>query len=183
MTGEDSMNDRSVFEKIETAGLEVQTASIPVNTPDHDVKLSKEQLTSALRLWSLGDKRIVPDFVDTKIIEESGNEIIKEVLHHGKSSMKDGSPNLQRTSLRGDNLMLTEYLAGPWFMAIAGFEETEDGDIHFLLTTIRHKQHVDYLAPAEAAKKAGANKPPPTTKENAKRVLGIFRDLALSNQL
>jgi len=109
--------------------------------------------------------------------------VIKDILHYGKSSMADGSPNLQRTSFRGDNLMITEYLAGPWFMAIAGIEEREDGEVCFQLTTLRHKQHPDYVPPAEAARKAGADKPPPTTEQNARRVLGIIRGLAERNEL
>ena len=108
---------------------------------------------------------------------------IKEILHYGKSSLVDGSPNLQRTTFRGDNLMITEYLAGPWFMAIAGIEEKEDGELCFLLTTLRHKQHPDYISPSDAAKTAGAEKPPPTTKQNAKRVLGIIRELVKKGEL
>jgi len=131
----------------------------------------------ALRAWGKGDERFVPSFVGSKIIKESSNEVIKDILHYGKSSLPDGSPNLQRTSFRGDNLMITEYLAGPWFMAIAGIEERQGGGLYFLLTTIRHKQHPDYVSPAEAAKRAGANCPPPTTEQNARRVLRIIREL------
>ena len=137
----------------------------------------------ALRIWGEGDERFIPSFVDSKIIKESNNEIIKEILHYGKSSLADGSPNLQRTTFRGDNLMITEYLAGPWFMAIAGIEEQKDGEISFLLTTIRHKQHPDYVSPSQAAKTAGADKPPPTTEQNAKRVLGIIRELIKKDEL
>ena len=115
--------------------------------------------------------------MDSKIIKESKNEVVKEILHYGKSSLTDGSPNLQRTTFRGDSLMITEYLAGPWFMAIAGIEKRQDGELYFLLTTLRHKQHPDYVSPVEAAKKAGADKPPPTTEQNARRVLGIIREL------
>ena len=61
----------------------------------------------ALRIWGEGDERFIPSFVDSKIIKESNNEIIKEILHYGKSSLADGSPNLQRTTFRGDNLMIT----------------------------------------------------------------------------
>ena len=129
----------------------------------------------ALRIWGEGDERFIPSFVDSKII--------KEILHYGKSSLADGSPNLQRTTFRGDNLMITEYLAGPWFMAIAGIEEQKDGELSFLLTTIRHKQHPDYVSPSEAAKTAGADKPPPTTEQNAKRVLGIIRELIKKDEL
>jgi hypothetical protein len=177
------MTDHISAQKIETPGIEIQTVSVPVNSPDVDVQLSRDQLVLALRLWGRADSRIVPGFVDVKIIEESDNTIVKEVLHHGKSSLADGSPNVQRTTHHGDNLMVTEYLAGPWFMAIAGFEELDEGELNFLLTTVRHKQHADYVAPAEAAKKAGADKAPPTTEENARRVLGIFRDLAANNEL
>ena len=119
----------------------------------------------------------------SKIIKESNNEIVKEVLHYGKSTLADGSPNLQRTTFRGDNLMITEYLAGPWFMAIAGIEEKQDGELCFLLTTVRHKQHPDYVSPSEAAKKAGADKPPPATEQNARRVLGIIRELVEKGEL
>jgi hypothetical protein len=79
--------------------------------------------------------------------------------------------------------MITEYLAGPWFMAIAGIEERTNGDLCFQLTTVRHKQHPDYVSPAETARKAGADKPPPTTEQNARRVLGIIRKLAENDEL
>ena len=137
----------------------------------------------ALRIWGRGDERFIPSFVGSKIIKESKNEIIKEILHYGKSSLADGSPNLQRTTFRGDNLMITEYLAGPWFMAITGIEEKQGGELCFLLTTVRHKQHPDYVSPAEAAKKAGAGKPPPSTEQNARRVLGIIRELVKKDEL
>ena len=119
----------------------------------------------ALRIWGEGDERFIPSFVGSKIIKESNNEIIKEILHYGKSSLADGSPNLQRTTFRGDNLMITEYLAGPWFMAISGIEEQKD------------------VSPSQAAKTAGADKPPPTTEQNAKRVLGIIRELVKKDEL
>ena len=119
----------------------------------------------------------------SKIIKESNDEVVKEILHYGKSSLPDGSPNLQRTTFRGDNLMITEYVAGPWFMAIAGIEEKQGGELCFLLTTVRHKQHPDYVSPSEAAKKAGADKPPPTTEQNARRVLSIIRGLVEEGQL
>ena len=137
----------------------------------------------ALRAWGKGDERFIPSFVGSKIIKENSHEIVKEILHYGKSSLADGSPNLQRTTFRGDNLMITEYLAGPWFMAIAGIEEKQDGELCFLLTTLRHRQHPDYVSPSEAAKKAGADKPPPTTEKNARRVLGIIRGLVEEGQL
>jgi len=137
----------------------------------------------ALRAWGGGDKRFIPSFVDSKIIKERNNEVVKEILHYGKSSLADGSSNLQRTTFRGDNLMVTEYLAGPWFMAIAGIEERQDGELCFLLTTVRHKQHPDYVSPSETAKKAGADKPPPTTEQNARRVLGIIRGLIERDEL
>ena len=109
-----------ITEKIETPALEIQTASIPVNPPDSPVHIGKDQLWRALKLWGRGDERFVPSVVKSTIVEESENQIVKDILHYGKSSMADGSPNLQRTSFRGENLMVTEYLAGPWFMAIAG---------------------------------------------------------------
>ena len=162
---------------METAALEIQSVSIPVNPERSSAPINKKQLWLALRVWGKGDERFIPSFVDSKIIKESNNEIIKEILHYGKSSLADGSPNLQRTTFRGDNLMITEYLSGPWFMAIAGIEEKQDGELYFLLTTVRHKQHPDYVSPSEAAKKAGADKAPPTTEQNARRVLGIIREL------
>ena len=168
---------------METAALEIQTASIPVNPDGSSVQVSKKQLSLALRVWGKGDERFIPSFVDSKIIKESNNEIVKEILHYGKSSLADGSPNLQRTTFHGDNLMVTEYLAGPWFMAIAGIEEKQSGGLCFLLTTVRHKQHPDYLPPSVAAKKAGADKPPPTTEQNARRVLGIIRELVKKEEL
>ena len=177
------MPAKDIVEKIETAALEVQTVSIPVNGDGDDTPVSREQMAAALRTWGRGDARFVPSFVNSEIVEDNGDEIIKNVLHYGKSSMADGSPNLQRTTFRGDNLMITEYLAGPWFMAIAGFEETQDGEIRFLLTTIRHKQHPDYVSPAESASRAGADKPPPTTEQNARRVLRIIRGLAAAGDL
>ena len=171
------------LEITETVALEIQTVSIPVNSEGNSPSISREQLSLALRIWGKGDKRFIPSFVDSKIIKESNNEIIKEILHYGKSSLADGSPNLQRTTFRGDNLMITEYLSGPWFMAIAGIEDKQDGQLCFLLTTLRHKQHPDYVSPSEAAKKAGADKPPPTTKGNAKRLLGIIRELVKKDEL
>ena len=137
----------------------------------------------ALRAWGRGDERFIPSFVGSKIIKENNHEIVKEILHYGKSSLADGSSNLQRTTFRGDNLMVTEYLAGPWFMAIAGIEERQDGELCFLLTTVRHKQHPDYVSPSETAKKAGADKSPPTTEQNARRVLGIIRELVEKGEL
>ena len=174
---------KEVIGKIESAAMEVQTVSIPANPEGCDDEISAAQLAVALRLWGRGDQRIVPDFVESRIVEESGDEIVKEVLHYGKSILADGSPNLQRTTHHGDNLMVTEYLAGPWFMAIAGYELREGGEVCFLLTTLRHRQHPDYVDPAEAAAKAGAKKPPPTTEQNARRVLEIFRRLANDGEL
>lgn len=169
--------------KLETPALEIQTASVPVNPVGSTTQISRAQLAQALRIWGRGDSRFVPTFVESRIVEESGDQIVKDIRHYGKSSMADGSPNLQRTSFRGDNLMVTEYLAGPWFMAIAGIEERDDGEICFQLTTVRHKQHPDYVSPAESARQAGADKPPPTTEQNARRVLGIIRELAERNEL
>ena len=173
----------AIIEKLETPALEIQTASIPVNPAGSATQISRSQLWQALRIWGRGDARFIPSFVESRIVEDSDDVIIKDIPHYGKSSMADGSPNLQRTSFRGDNLMITEYLAGPWFMAIAGIEEREDGEVCFQLTTLRHKQHPDYVPPAEAARKAGADKPPPTTEQNARRVLGIIRGLAERNEL
>jgi len=161
----------------------VQTASIPVNPDRNCLHINKKQLSLALRVWGRGDERFVPSFVGSKIVKESDDEIVKEILHYGKSSLADGSPNLQRTTFRGDNLMITEYLAGPWFMAIAGIEEKQDGALCFLLTTVLHKQHPDYVSPSEAAKKAGADKAPPTTEQNARRVLSIMRELVEKGEL
>ena len=180
------MTQASVSEivgKLETSALEVQTASVPVNPPGSDMQISRSQLWQALKIWGRGDERFIPSFVKSTIVEESGDQIVKDILHYGKSSMADGSPNLQRTSFRGDNLMITEYLAGPWFMAIAGIEERDDGEICFQLTTVRHKQHPDYVSPAESARRAGADKPPPTTEQNARRILGIIRELAGNQEL
>jgi hypothetical protein len=173
----------AIVEQLETPALEIQTASIPVNPPGNAMQISRSQLWRALKTWGRGDGRFIPSFVESKIVEETDDQIVKEILHYGKSSMADGSPNLQRTSFRGDNLMITEYLAGPWFMAIAGIEARDDGQICFLLTTVRHKQHPDYVPPAEVARRAGADKPPPTTEQNARRVLGIIRRLVESDEL
>ncbi len=177
------MSVNEIVEKIETAALEVHSVSIPANPDASGEQLSKEQLSSALRIWGRGDERFVPPFVGSTIVEESDDEIVKEVLHYGKSSMADDSPNLQRTTFRGDNLMVTEYLAGPWFMVIAGIEERSKGELCFLLTTVRHKQHPDYVSPADSAARAGADKPPPTTEQNARRVLSIIRGLAENDEL
>ena len=163
--------------------MEIQSASIQVNPDRRATQISKKQLSLALRAWGRGDERFIPSFVGSKIIKESKEEIVKEILHYGKSSLADGSPNLQRTTFRGDNLMITEYLAGPWFMAIAGIEEKQGGELCFLLTTLRHKQHPDYVSPSEAAQKAGADKLPPTTEQNARRVLDIIRRLVEKGQL
>ena len=172
-----------IVEKLETPALEIQTASILVNAANSEIQLSRAQLWQALKIWGRGDERFIPSFVKSRIVKDSGDAVIKDVLHYGKSSMADGSPNLQRTSFRDDNLMITEYLAGPWFMAIAGVEERASGDLCFQLTTVRHKQHPEYVSPAEAARKAGADKPPPTTEQNARRVLGIIRNLAEGGEL
>jgi hypothetical protein len=172
-----------MIENFETPAMEISTASIPVNTQKDIRQVTCQQLSRALRIWGRGDERFVPSFVESRIIKESEDEIIKEVLHYGKSVLADGSPNLQRTSFRGDNLIVTEYLAGPWFMAIAGIEERDGDELCFQLTTVRHKQHPDYVSPAEVARKAGADKPPPTTEQNARRVLGIIRQLAEDGEL
>ena len=180
------MSEKSVMdiiERLETPALEIQTASVPVNTAGSEVQISRGSLWQALKIWGRGDARFVPSFVESRIVEESDDQIVKDILHYGKSSMADGSPNLQRTSFRGDNLMITEYLAGPWFMAIAGIEERDDGQLCFQLTTLRHKQHPDYVPPAEVARRAGAKKPPPTTEQNARRILGIIRQLVASGDL
>ncbi len=174
---------QEIVEQLETPALEIQTASIPVNRPDGAVQISRAQLWKALKIWGRGDGRFIPSFVESRIVEESAEQIVKDILHYGKSSMADGSPNLQRTSFRGDNLMITEYLAGPWFMAIAGIEDRDDGELCFQLTTVRHKQHPDYVPPAEAARRAGVSKGPPTTEQNARRVLGVIRALAENNEL
>jgi hypothetical protein len=177
------MSANEIVKKIETAALEIHTVSIPANPDESDEQISREQLSSALRIWGCGDERFVPSFVNSRIVKESGDELVKEVFHYGKSSMADGSPNLQRTTFRGDNLMVTEYLAGPWFMAIAGFEERQDGKLCFLLTTIRHTQHPDYVSPVRAASLAGEKNSPPTTEKNARRLLGIIRRLAENDEL
>ncbi len=166
-----------------TPALDVQTASIVVNPAGTTVRLTRRQLSKALRVWGKGDQNFIPDFVESKIVSEDENVIIKEIRHYGKSIMADGSPNLQRTSFRGDALMVTEYLAGPWFMAIACIEEAPDDELKFLLTTLRHTQHPDYLPPATIAEQSGAKKPPPTTEQNARRVLGIIRNLAERGEL
>lgn len=181
-------SNSEILENIETPAIAISTASIPVNSRDSDtpankIIVTKAQLSRALKIWGMGDERFIPSFVKSEVVKESEHEVIKEVLHYGKSIMADGSPNLQRTSFRGDNLIVTEYLAGPWFMAIAGIEERDDGELCFQLTTVRHKQHPDYVSPAEVARKAGADKPPPTTEQNAHRVLGIIRQLAESGEL
>jgi hypothetical protein len=78
--------------------------------------------------------------------------------------------------------MINEYLAGPWFMAIAAIDEREDGELCLQLTTMRHKQHADFVSPSETAKKAGG-KAPPTTDQNVRRILGIIRQLAEEGEL
>jgi len=180
------MSDESmvdIVDAIETSAIAIQTVSIPVNPAGENGRISREQLSSALRIWGRGGERFLPSFVDSKIVDEGDDVIVKEIFHYGKSSMADGSPNRQRTSFRGENLMVTEYLAGPWFMAIAGIEERQDGEICLLLTTLRHKQHPDYVSPAQTAERAGAKKSPPTTEQNARRVLGIIRQLAENGDL
>jgi hypothetical protein len=176
-------SDHEILGKLETPALVIQTASIPVISPGSTTQVSREQLWKALKIWAKGDERFVPPFVQTRIVEETESQVIKEVRHYGKSIMADGSPNLQRTSFRGDNLMITEYTAGPWFMAIAGIEERDNGEICFQLTTIRHRQHPDYVPPEELARRAGADKPPPTVEQNAHRVLGIIRVLVENNEI
>ena len=91
----------------------MQSVSIPVNPDRNCLHINKKQLSLALRVWGRGDERFVPSFVGSKIVKESDDELVKEILHYGKSSLADGSSNLQRTTFRGDNLMVTEYLAGP----------------------------------------------------------------------
>ncbi len=172
-----------IIRRIETPGLEVQTVSIPANSASDDRKITKQQLSSALRAWGRGDERFIPSFVDSAIVEEFDNVVVKEILHYGKSSMADGSPNLQRTTFRGDNLIVTEYLAGPWFLVIAAIEERQNGDICLLLTTLRHKQHPDYARPEQTVARFGADKAPLTTEQNARRVLGIIRELAENQAL
>ena len=174
---------QDIVERIETPALEVQTASIPVNPAGNHRRISREQVSLALKIWGRGDERFIPSFVDSRIVDEVGDEVIKEIRHHGKSKMADGSRNLQRTTFRGDNLMVTEYLAGPWFMAIAGIEERQGNEICLQLTTVRHKQHPDHVSHAQAVTWAGAGKPPLTTEQNARRVLGIIRELVENREL
>jgi hypothetical protein len=173
----------TLVEGFNTPALEIQSVATPINLPGTEIPISRVQLAKALRLWGRGDARFVPSFVESIIVEESENEIVKEVRHYGKSIMADGSPNLQRTWFRDDNLMMSEYMVGPWFMVIAGIDEREDGELCFQLTTIRHTQHQDYLPPAELAKRNGAAKPPPTTEQNIHRLAGIIRGLADAGEL
>lgn len=173
----------TLVEGFNTPALEIQSVAIPINLPDTEKPITRAQLAKAFRLWGRGDKRFVPSFVESVIVEESENEIVKEVRHYGKSIMADGSPNLQRTWFRDDNLMMSEYMVGPWFMVIAGIDERQSGEIYFQLTTIRHTQHQDYLPPAELAKRNGAAKPPPTVEQNINRLAGIIRGLAETGEL
>jgi hypothetical protein len=172
-----------IVEKLETPAMQIHMASVPVNSVDSPTRISRAQLWQALKIWGRGDARFVPPFVESKIVEESADQIVKDILHYGKSNMADGSPNLQRTSFRGDNLMVTEYLAGPWFMAIAGIEERDNGEICLQLTTVRHKQHADYVSPAELARRARSDKLPPTIEQNVERLIGIIRKLAENNEV
>ena len=47
-------------ERTEIDALEIQTASIPVNSEGKSTPISKEQLSLALRVWGKGDKRFIP---------------------------------------------------------------------------------------------------------------------------
>ncbi|MFT6286573.1 MAG: hypothetical protein ACJA09_001323 [Alcanivorax sp.] len=173
----------TLVERFDTPAMEIQSVSTPINLPQSSALVSRAQLANAFKIWGKGDKRFIPSFVESTIVEEKDNQLVKDIRHYGKSIMADGSPNLQRTWFRDDNLMMTEYLGGPWFMVIAGIDEREDGEICLQLTTIRHKQHTDYLSPAELAKRNGAAKPPPTTEQNTYRIAGIIRGLAEAGEL
>lgn len=160
----------------------IESASALANTPDVQITLSKEQLWAGLKIWARGDKRFIPDFVDVEILKDDGTEILKDVKHYGKSSLADGSPNLQKSTIRDGYLVVTEYLSGPWFMAIYYVDENETGQIYFHLTTLRYTQHPDFVDPLARAKSERA-KPPPTLDQNINRVLGVIRQMASSEEI
>lgn len=162
--------------------LIIESAVVRVNAPGADITLSKEQLWEGFKSWAKGDKRFVPDFVDVEILSDDGTEVLKDVKQYGKSSMADGSPNLQKSTFRDGYLVVTEYLAGPWFMALYYIGEDEGGELQFHLTTLRHTQHPDFIDPLVRAKDEGA-KPPPTLDQNIARVLGVIRKMAQSGEL
>ena len=160
----------------------IQSASAPINDGENDIVLTKDQVWAGFQAWARGDKRFVPGFVDVRIVSDDGTEILKDVLQYGKTNMPDGSPNMQKSTFRDDYLVVTEYLAGPWFMALYFLDEDENGEVSFHLTTLRHTRHPDFVDPDARAQKEGA-KPPPNVEQNIQRVLKVIREMAASGEI
>jgi hypothetical protein len=157
------------------------SASLPLRGKGAEVSISVEQAWKAILRWVRGDSNFVPKFVQTEVISEDDMQIVKRVQYFA------GSDNMppkreQITRLYPGYLAVTRYSDGPFFLAMAGIDLTDQADPKLFLTTIRHTQDPLFRDPAEAARERGMP-PPGGGEQNLARVLDVIRRLIAEGNL